>query len=1288
MAVELGVGYISVVPSARGFQSRLQAAVRGSTVTIPVIANAANLNASLRAAHGNQTALGREMGDSAGIGLVDALTNAARKAILAVSTVFAAKQIFDFATTGINVAKDFEVTEVAFTGLRGSAELAQEQLAEFMQFARVTPFDFPELVDAAQKLLAFGFSAEEIIPTMEILGDTAAALGQSGPDINRVVRALGQIGSKGRVQLEELNQIAEAFPGTNPVEDLAKAMNVSSEDFAKALSEPGGALKNFGLTGDQAVRLLLESFKTVPGAMGAMERRSRTLDGALSNLKDTLRIIAIESFKPFLPELTNAILTKIIPALEKLGKRVPGVLAQVLASAKSAGRVLQSVFQSEEMEAAGRVLARIFRGLAKLFRIFVDNLEGLGPPARAVFGALIQFTDKFVTFTEKALKAVRQAYRDFRGELDGIGKPTEGIFAGLGHLAGQLFNFLSRGFSEFKSGLDGTVSESDGVLARLGRLFATFAENVKESFRDVQQFFSDLILGPNEADQAEMGALSLQEVENWAFRIREFLGGAMQKVREEWEKAEPIIIRVLDYINEHQTGIKIASDALVAFAGALGGLAVLKVADGAFGGVIRTAASIASVAITATGGPWGLLIAAIFAVGVAAVVAYEKVKPFHDFVDGIGQGLKDKFLAAREEIEKLGPAFDKLFPPESTVAPGLSGADDPENQRGRWERFKRWFSENVTDTVKAAGGAFDALGEESAQALDEASKSPGVLGFIAVVKDMTEGVLGFARGISGLAEGALRGDMKKVFEGLIDLGEGAQGFADAGDTIARGFEAIGNVVGLSFLEDVKIIDRFMTDFTDDVRKLATEHIPNLVKKLPDLALGFAGVVDKGMGKFLDGVRWLALDGIPSLVTKIPELGLALLGLGGKALEGLASVMDTVAGGIERLGRALIGPVDGGMTKFVEGLRAIDQWSALGMQWLILEGIPALVRKIPELGLAVLGLGASFAGLLDQGMSKVVDGIRWLALEGIPGLVTKIPELALAFVGLVDGGMSKFVEGIRWLALEGVPALANALPGLATGLATGFLSVLDGGMTKFVEGVQWLVLEGLPGMVTKLPEVGLAILGLIPQFVSLIDQGVGKFVDGIRWLTLTGIPNLVNRLPDVGLAIIGVITQLPTAINAIADTIFNPITNAFYRAFNAIIRAWNGLEFKLPDFPGWVATGGVLKGKTIIPGFTGPSISTKDIDEIPLIESARGNVFNADTIRLLRLAETPSARPEIISPQKLMAETFRKELAAVGGGGGVRIENVNVENPVDATADEVVAAIGAKLGWRLTTRNER
>ena len=63
----------------------------------------------------------------------------------------------------------------------------------------------------------------------------------------------------------------------------------------------------------------------------------------------------------------------------------------------------------------------------------------------------------------------------------------------------------------------------------------------------------------------------------------------------------------------------------------------------------------------------------------------------------------------------------------------------------------------------------------------------------------------------------------------------------------------------------------------------------------------------------------------------------------------------------------------------------------------------------------------------------------------------------------------------------------------------------------------------------------------------------------------------------------------------------------------------------------------------------------------------------------------------IVPNDQLATVQARDYTPVGAGAGARattIEHLSVVNPVDATADEVVSAIGAKLGWLLTTRSER
>jgi hypothetical protein len=75
-----------------------------------------------------------------------------------------------------------EQTSTAFTSLLGSAA-AQCQLRQLTAFAASTPFNLPDVENAARRLLAFGFSAQHIIPMLTAVGDAAM--------IDRVTLALG-----------------------------------------------------------------------------------------------------------------------------------------------------------------------------------------------------------------------------------------------------------------------------------------------------------------------------------------------------------------------------------------------------------------------------------------------------------------------------------------------------------------------------------------------------------------------------------------------------------------------------------------------------------------------------------------------------------------------------------------------------------------------------------------------------------------------------------------------------------------------------------------------------------------------------------------------------------------------------------------------------------------------------------------------------------------------------------------------------------------------------------------
>ena len=101
-------------------------------------------------------------------------------------------------------------------------------VSSIQSFANLTPFRFPELVEAARKMQAFGFETQEILPNLQAIGDAVAALGGEDDKIRRITYALGQMRSAGRVYQNDMMQLANA--GIAGYDILSRAL---LQDFVK-----------------------------------------------------------------------------------------------------------------------------------------------------------------------------------------------------------------------------------------------------------------------------------------------------------------------------------------------------------------------------------------------------------------------------------------------------------------------------------------------------------------------------------------------------------------------------------------------------------------------------------------------------------------------------------------------------------------------------------------------------------------------------------------------------------------------------------------------------------------------------------------------------------------------------------------------------------------------------------------------------------------------------------------------------------------------------------------------
>lgn len=177
----------------------------------------------------------------------------------------------------VKAAGQMEQTRIAFTTLLKDGDKAKSFLSELEKFAASTPFELPGVLDASKRLLAFGFSAEQVIPILTAVGDSAAALGIGEEGIQRLTLAIGQMQAKGKVSAEEMLQLAEA--GVPAWEMLA---NKIGTDIPTAMDKASKGQ----ISAAEGIQAVISGMNSKFGGM--MEQQAQTVNGIMSNIQDSV----------------------------------------------------------------------------------------------------------------------------------------------------------------------------------------------------------------------------------------------------------------------------------------------------------------------------------------------------------------------------------------------------------------------------------------------------------------------------------------------------------------------------------------------------------------------------------------------------------------------------------------------------------------------------------------------------------------------------------------------------------------------------------------------------------------------------------------------------------------------------------------------------------------------------------------------------------------------------------------------------------------------------------------
>ena len=182
-------------------------------------------------------------------GVNSSLTEFATKAGLAAIAVTALQSALSAGKSAfVDYNAELEQTRVAFTSMLGSADQANTMIANLQKFAAETPFEMPGVRDAAQQLLAFGYDANEIIPTLTALGNAASGLGRGQDGFNHLAFVFGQIRTTGQLMGQDVMQLAQLGV---PVKDiLAKNLGLTKEELARIGEQ--------GIDADIAIKALID----------------------------------------------------------------------------------------------------------------------------------------------------------------------------------------------------------------------------------------------------------------------------------------------------------------------------------------------------------------------------------------------------------------------------------------------------------------------------------------------------------------------------------------------------------------------------------------------------------------------------------------------------------------------------------------------------------------------------------------------------------------------------------------------------------------------------------------------------------------------------------------------------------------------------------------------------------------------------------------------------------------------------------------------------------------------
>ncbi len=333
---------------------------------------------------------------------------------------------------GVKFNSSMELAKMRWTELTGSAKGGQGMVDMIMRVAKETSFTTDQINNYATQLAGAGVKSVDLEDKLMGLANVTAKYGLTNEQAQAAIRGYTQAIGKGKISVEELNQMQEN--GIPIYEILRKELGMTSKE-----------VQNSGRNAEDSAKIIDFLNNKFLEGRSAIDAYGRTFAGRLDKMKDTFTVFAGIVTKPLFDKLKQEM------------KTVTDYMDKMMAKMKEGKGFFQSLAESASSPAWNN------------FATILGIISGLA--VWKILGAVVPKVMSLV----KAVRSGGAAFTILRAAISPIGAIITAVSVVIGFLVKSFINAYKKS-AEMKA----QFQQLKAVLSIIGGVFKTFGSQVLE----------------------------------------------------------------------------------------------------------------------------------------------------------------------------------------------------------------------------------------------------------------------------------------------------------------------------------------------------------------------------------------------------------------------------------------------------------------------------------------------------------------------------------------------------------------------------------------------------------------------------------------------------------------------------------------------------------------------------------------------------------------------------------------------------------------------------------------